>query len=116
MENNITLSKNLEKHPAYFGVYMNMARHNIFLVDQYLEKRFTGKTSDKRDDEGIASGFLTISRENNPNHLYSELIRFIPCCNIYDPEFLVSRKEKKEKEIAAKIEEGKDFRKMPLST
>lgn len=115
MENRTeTLSKTVSSDPAYFGVYLNMARHNILVVDNHLDKKFNQKNSIK-DDEKITDSFLTRPKADNPNHLYSELIRYIPCCSIYDPEFMVTKKEKKEdKAIIKRIEQGKDFATLPI--
>lgn len=115
MENNKeSLSKTISENPAYFGVYLNMARHNILLVENHLDKKFNQKNS-ITNDEKISDSFLTRTKSENPNHLYSELIRYIPCCSIYDPEFMVTNKEKKEdKAIIASIEKGKDFATMPV--
>lgn len=115
MENRTeTLSKTVSADPAYFGVYLNMARHNILLVDNHLDRKFNHKNSIK-DDEKITDSFLTRPKADNPNHLYSELIRYIPCCSIYDPEFMVTKKEKKEdKAIIKRIEQGKDFATLPV--
>ncbi|WP_306349952.1 type VI-B CRISPR-associated RNA-guided ribonuclease Cas13b [Flavobacterium sp. '19STA2R22 D10 B1'] len=81
---------NLENDPSYFGAYLNMARHNIYLIIKELESKF--KISAKMEkEEDIRNSFIldkTILDKTNANHIYSHLIRFLPIARTFSSDFI----------------------------
>lgn len=49
--------KTLENNPQYFGAYHNMARHNMFLINNHLAKKF--ELNELPEEVNIPSSFLT---------------------------------------------------------
>jgi hypothetical protein len=86
MENKRTLGDD----PQYFGAYLNMARLNIYNINNHLAKKF--KIGQLDDEEQIPSSFLGNKElkefKNNQNYIYSELKRFMPIVKVFDDETL----------------------------
>lgn len=87
MENKRTLAND----PQYFGAYLNMARHNVFLISRALEDKFEIKNTTP-SDEDLKNSFLAnenyFEKINNKNHVYSNLIRFIPLAKTFSYDLL----------------------------
>lgn len=87
MESKRTLSND----PQYFGAYLNMARHNVFLICKALEDKFDNLKKTK-SDEHIPGGFLTdleaFNKINNKNHVFSNLVRFMPLAKTFSYDLL----------------------------
>jgi hypothetical protein len=83
MENNI---RTIEENPEYFGAYLNMARHNMFLLVNRLTEKFQYPEFKKLDDDkDIANGEHILYKIFDPKTRKYELDRF----NVY--KFLVRR-------------------------
>ncbi|SEM49394.1 hypothetical protein SAMN05216436_1053 [bacterium A37T11] len=100
-------TRTLEADPQYFGVYINMARHNVFQIINALTHKFSKQIENAKpinDDENIANDYLinigkgtdkspTIIEVLNPAHplhrLYGEhvfraLKRYLPLVTIFE--------------------------------
>jgi len=96
--------KTLENDPQYFGGYLNMARHNIFLIINQLTEVFDYLKSDEgskfsvlSDDEQITSPKHILSQIFDPSikkfeqervRVYRYLVKrhHLPFLKIFDPE------------------------------
>lgn len=99
--------RTLTNDPQYFGSYLNLARHNIYSIDNHLSKEFKQKSL--LSDEGkIASAFICDSNRKNVNYnwLFEKLIRFMPVVKQFD----AARLPKQEQQQREK--EGKDLQSM----
>lgn len=96
---------------AFIGTYLNLARHNIFLINNRLAEKFA-VTQKLEDDEHIPNSFLGTFRMDNPNHLYSHLTHYFPFVRVYNPEIAMSKEEKKTEEGKKKIIEGKRYKEL----
>ena len=106
-------ARNLINDPQYFGGYLNMARHNIFSIDNHLASYF--ETSKLSNEEHISDSFLLSAdkRKNktnkepiNENLLFERTLRFMPILRVFDTERLP-------KEVRLNTENlGKDFDEM----
>ena len=107
METNINFSENrsrtLSGDPQYFGGYLNMARLNIFNINNHIAEKFNQAVL---DEEGhIKNSFLCNKniKHINWNHVYSKTNRFLPILKVFDVDAL----PKEERESSQK--EGRDF-------
>ncbi len=109
IENKITKpAKTLSTNPEYFGAYLNMARLNIFNINNHLAKKF-GATP--LGDEGeIPNSFLVHKISKNQTHVFSQLKKFMPIARVFDDESLP--KFEQESLINKK---GKDINKLSKS-
>lgn len=88
---------NLKDTPWYFGAYLNMARHNIYLISNEISDKLS---LDRwlSNEESIVGSFLTEKGfwdKNNPRLILSALSRFMPAVKIYSSDLL--HKELREK-------------------
>ncbi len=88
-------ARNLIDDPQYFGGYLNMARHNIFSINNHLASYFG--TSGLSNEEQIPDSFLLSAdkRRNQEtkelikeNLLFERTLRFMPIFRIFDTERL----------------------------
>lgn len=93
MENKNTLygvlkTYTLETTPEYFGAYLNIARHNVFMISQEMSRKFN-KKSKLGDDGNIGNSFLTKSLSfTDPGGLiYLNLCRYLPLANAFSSDF-----------------------------
>ncbi len=106
-ETNSTNRRTVKNDPQYFGGYLNMARHNVYLINNDIAKRFEIKGIPEEDD--IRKSFLTRKLTNKGNHIFSHLVRFMPIVKVFDPEKLPKEETK---DWAAHIAKEKNFDKM----
>lgn len=100
--------RTLETDPQYFGGYLNMARLNIFNINNHLAKDFGLKIL---PEEGwIKTSFLCdkAQKKLNWNRIFSKAVSFLPILKVFDSELL----PKSEKTEMATPGYGKDFAKM----
>lgn len=88
---------NLSETPWYFGAYLNMARHNIYLISNEISDKLN---LDKllQNEEHIPTSFLTDKNfldKNNSRLILSMLSRFMPAVKIFSSDLL--HKELREK-------------------
>ena len=105
MENKRTLAND----PQYFGAFLNMARHNVFLISKELEDKFEIKIKTSSDEE-IKNSFLTKKEafnKLNKNHVFSNLVRFIPLAKTFSYDLLPASLKEDES-----IFKGVDYDKM----
>jgi hypothetical protein len=74
--------RTLSSDPQYFGAHLNMARHNVFLIHNYLAEKFGKKPL--TDDDGIAGCFLTQKWNDKANYIYSILSSQLPITKVFD--------------------------------
>src|SRR5690606_35788635 len=94
MNNNYKLSPrdvyNLNDTPWYFGAYLNMARHNIYLISNEISDKLS-LNRPITDEERIADSFLTKEdfwNNNNPRLILSVLSRFMLAVKTYSSDLL----------------------------
>lgn len=81
---------NLNDTPWYFGAYLNMARHNIYLISNEISDKLS-LNRPITDEECIADSFLKKKEfwdKNNPRLILSALSRFMPAVKIYSSDLL----------------------------
>src|SRR5690606_40458862 len=81
---------NLKDSPWYFGAYLNMARHNIYLISNEISDKLS-LNRPITDEERIADSFLTKKEfwdKNNPRLILSALSRFMPVVKTYSSDLL----------------------------
>jgi len=95
--------RTLTNDPQYFGGYLNMARLNIYNINNHIAADFGQAVL---PEEGqIPSGFLCNKeiKKLNWNHIYAKTRRFLPILKVFDIESLP-----KEEQVNSD-KEGKDF-------
>jgi hypothetical protein len=101
---NLTNERTLEKDPQYFGAFLNMARHNVFAINNHLVEIMNTKSHKKKyaslKDEGdIPSCFICNVIKEKQNLFYTQLERFLPIVKFYNYEKLpINEKVGNEKE------------------
>jgi len=81
---------NLKDSPWYFGAYLNMARHNIYLISNEISDKLSLKHP-LSNEEIIEKSFLTDKdfwNKNNPRLILSALSRFMPVVKTYSSDLL----------------------------
>lgn len=90
-KNKIGNKRTLANDPQYFGAYLNMARHNVFLISKALQDKFENLKI-INSDEHISGSFLTdadaFNKINNKNHVFSNLVRFMPLAKTFSYDLL----------------------------
>ena len=97
--------KTLSDNPEYFGGYLNMARHNIFFICNYVAKKLEKKTLN--NDSEIKNSFLCQYKEEKNidwPHTFAIIERYMPIVKLFDDENYKENKDVKSK--------GKDFKGM----
>ncbi len=96
--------RTLADDPQYFGAYLNMARLNIFNINNHVAKEL--KLSPLDEEGKIPSSFLCNSqlKKANWNHIYSRTRRFFPVLKVFDvaelPKFERQALDPQEKDFA----------------
>jgi hypothetical protein len=83
----ISKTYTIKTTPEYFGAYLNIARHNVFMISQEMSRKFN---KPKLGDDGdIGNTFLTEPRSfNDPGGLiYLNLCRYLPLTNAFSSDF-----------------------------
>jgi hypothetical protein len=66
---------NSKEQPHYFGTYLNMARHNAFMILNYLSDKYrdTSKGEDKELEEGKLhqAALFRVLKNNKPDEVYA---------------------------------------------
>jgi hypothetical protein len=100
--------RTLTDDPQYFGAYLNLARLNIFSINNYLAKEF--QQTELQNDETIQNGFICIVRpkNRNDNKLFERLLRLMPLIKQFDAARLPAEEQKsgngEGKDITAMVE------------
>jgi hypothetical protein len=86
--------RNLNDDPQYFGAYLNLARLNIFSINNHLAEEF--KITTLEEDGRIQSGFICESNKKNFNYnwLFEKLIRLMPVVKQFDAARLPKEEQK----------------------
>ncbi|PIP54600.1 MAG: hypothetical protein COX07_04460 [Bacteroidetes bacterium CG23_combo_of_CG06-09_8_20_14_all_32_9] len=113
MENTIEIQKQsirtLNNAPQYFGLYLNMARLNIFNISNYLAEKFGLAVLD--EEEKITISFLgdkgNKEYKTKQSYIYFNLIKYMPVAKVFDFEKLPKNEIDKTKNNS-----GKDFNKL----
>ena len=72
--------RTLENDPQYFGGYLNMARHNVYLINNHIAKKIETKTNrinKLHEEANIKTCFFIDDNFKKVNHVFSYLTRFI---------------------------------------
>lgn len=92
IENSHTLSQvskvyTIEMTPEYFGAYLNIARHNIFMISQEMSRKFNKSSLD--EDGNIGSSFLIrpLTSTDSSEFIYQNLCRYLPLANAFSSDF-----------------------------
>jgi hypothetical protein len=86
--------KSLANNPEYFGSYLNMARHNIFLIINHLNEKFKfiSEFDLLKDDEEISTKNHILNQifdsekfENDRMRVYNYIVKrnFLPCIKTF---------------------------------
>ena len=63
-------ARNRSAHPHYFGTYLNMARHNAFMILSYLSEKYN-VTAPSTDDQLTQGGLWTLLESSKkPDETY----------------------------------------------
>lgn len=91
-ENTHTLSQvskvyTIETTPEYFGAYLNIARHNVFMISQEMSRKFNKYSLD--EDGNIGSSFLIspLTSTDSSEFIYQNLCRYLPLANAFSSDF-----------------------------
>lgn len=103
--------RTLREDPQYFGAFLNMARHNIYTINNHLASKFNIKPLS--DEEKIKDSFLSKKDQTNykrqQSAIYAQLKRFLPIVKIFDDEMLPKAEQiKKETKIGKRFDELSD--------
>lgn len=92
MENKHTLTEvskvyTLETTPEYFGAYLNIARHNVFMISQEMSRKFN--KPECGNDDCIKNSFLisSLSPSDSGELIYQNLCRYLPLVNAFSSDF-----------------------------
>lgn len=93
---NFPNARTLTNDPQYFGTYLNMARHNVFLIANDLAQKFGYDLI--LDDEDVSNANFWLSNKivNNPNHVFQTLIKRIPIAKVFSSDELPKTERKLE--------------------
>jgi|GEM_PF-606697 len=118
MDTNAPKRYTMETEPWYYGGYLNMARHNMFLISNEIVTKlklgFAKKKADTaeaeplspkllKDDGALPSSFLTDKdylEKNNPRRIYALLRRFLPLAALFATDTTSDEYSEKELDIA----------------
>ncbi len=87
--------RTLSTDPQYFGAYLNLARLNIFSINNHLAEEF--KITTLEEDGRIQSGFICENNKKNFNYnwLFEKLIRLMPVVKQFDAARLPNEEQKR---------------------
>jgi hypothetical protein len=81
--------------PQYFGSYLNLARLNIYTINNHLANKF--KLPQLAQEGQIPISFLTDNKakefKSRQNHIYAILKRFMPIIKVFDFEELPAEEQ-----------------------
>ena len=77
----------IETTPEYFGAYLNIARHNVFMISQEMSRKFNKYSLD--EDGNIGSSFLIspLTSTDSSEFIYQNLCRYLPLANAFSSDF-----------------------------
>ena len=64
--------QNMSAHPHYFGTYLNMARHNAFMILNYLTEKHLGTDKAPSEETLFQAPILNLSKKK-PDEVYALL-------------------------------------------
>ncbi len=89
MQTDINSNKRmLADDPQYFGGYLNMARHNIFLINNHIADKFNINRLTNEDKISGDDCYIVRESKENINYRYSFLTRFMPIAKTFDTDQL----------------------------
>lgn len=83
----ISKTYTIKTTPEYFGAYLNIARHNVFMISQEMSRKFNKPKLG--DDSNIGNTFLTesFSFTDPGGIIYLNLCRYLPLANAFSSDF-----------------------------
>lgn len=103
--------RSLDQDPQYFGAYLNMARHNVFLIVNHLAAKFNLNELSEEEEIKNETCFLTKEITESPNHVYSLLTKYLTVTKVFNADLL----PKSEKESASFAQDSTDFKQLATS-
>lgn len=97
--------RTLENDPQYFGGFLNMARLNVFNINNFLASEFNKTVLP--DDDFLKNSFLCDKnlKKINWNRVFSKAVTYLPILKVFDSEMLPEN----EKQFSKLSGQGRDF-------
>jgi len=89
-ESTVSKTRNMQDDPQYFGAYLNMARHNIFTINNHVAKAMNSNISLLPEDGKIKDSFLCNKDTTKVDwkHAFERTSKFMPIVKIFNSETL----------------------------
>jgi hypothetical protein len=78
---------NSKEQPHYFGTYLNMARHNAFMIINYLSTKYTGASSNDDAKTAQSPVLSLLLKSKKPDEVYAligDLLHYFPFLRYQD--------------------------------